>query len=60
MKPKYPIPAGKFKKNGKPVAQLIPIEEVVVENFGCMQGTIIIQADITKPIDVKWDADGVI
>ena len=44
-------------KHGKPVAQLVPFEEVVVEDFGCMQDTITIQEDITKPIDVTWDAE---
>lgn len=43
-------------KHGKPVAQLVPIEDSVVENFGCMQGMITIQDDIVQPIDVVWDA----
>jgi len=44
-------------KHGKPVAQLVPIEDSVVENFGCMQGMITIQEDIVKPMDVTWDAE---
>jgi len=44
-------------KHGKPVAQLVPIEDAVVENFGCMQGMITIQGDIVEPIDMTWNAD---
>jgi prevent-host-death family protein len=44
-------------KHGKPVAKLVPIEDAPVEHFGCMQGMITIQEDITQPIDVTWDAE---
>jgi prevent-host-death family protein len=45
-------------KRGKPVARLVPIEEVArPSRFGCLAGQMTIIGDIIAPIDVKWDAD---
>lgn len=44
-------------KHGKPVAQLVPIENKPVEHFGQMKGMITIQGDIISPIEDAWDAE---
>ncbi len=44
-------------KRGKPVAKIMPILADRKSVFGCMKGTATIKGDITKPIDVKWDAN---
>lgn len=38
-------------KRGKPVAQLLPLEEPP-----SLLGSVTIKGDIVSPIDVKWDA----
>jgi prevent-host-death family protein len=43
-------------KHGKPVAQLVPIQEERKLLFGAMKGTGVILGDIISPIDVEWDA----
>ena len=43
-------------KHGKPVAQLVPIQEEPKLLFGAMKGTGVILGDIISPIDVEWDA----
>jgi prevent-host-death family protein len=37
-------------KFGKPVAQMIPIEEKRVELFGAMRGTVLWEGDIISPL----------
>ncbi len=46
-------------KHGKPVAQLIPMEEAPAERqgiVGSMRGSVLWEGDIISPIDVEWDA----
>jgi prevent-host-death family protein len=44
-------------KHGKPVAKLVPIETGAVDFFGCLQNTVTIKGDITKPVEVEWEAN---
>ena len=44
-------------KHGKPIAQLVPIDETPVNFFGCLKNTVTIKGDITAPIDVKWESN---
>ena len=44
-------------KRGKPVAKLVPLDELPESFIGSMQGTMEIIGDIVSPIDVKWEAD---
>jgi prevent-host-death family protein len=44
-------------KRGKPVAKLVPADDVSIDPFGCMAGTIKICGDILSPIDVEWTGD---
>jgi len=47
-----------ISKHGKPIAQLVPIEqEKPIDPFGCMKGTITILGDIIEPINVTWEAN---
>lgn len=41
-------------KHGKAVAKLVPINDVPIDVFGCLKGTVRFKKDIIKPIDVKW------
>lgn len=44
-------------KHGKPVAQLVPLQEDKPASFvGCMRGTVSWMGDIISPIDVEWEA----
>jgi prevent-host-death family protein len=44
-------------KHGKPVAQLVPIQDVVrVDPIGAMRGSVLWEGDIISPIDVEWEA----
>ena len=46
-------------KHGKPVAEVIPIEETkpsLEEYLEKMKGSGVILGDIISPIDVEWDA----
>jgi prevent-host-death family protein len=46
-------------KHGKPVAQVVPMEEPPAERkgiVGSMQGSVLWEGDIISPIDVEWDA----
>jgi prevent-host-death family protein len=44
-------------KFGKPVAQLVPVEEAKnFDLFGAMRGSVIWEGDIISPLDVEWDA----
>lgn len=42
-------------KRGKPVAQLLPINEPSTL-FGSMKGSVLYMGDIISPIDVEWEA----
>lgn len=44
-------------KHNKPVAKLAPIDETPIDVFGCMKNTVTELDDITKPIDVHWEAN---
>ena len=44
-------------KRGKPVAKLIPYEENPPKLFGALEGSVIIKADITQPMEDAWDAE---
>lgn len=43
-------------KHGKPVARLVPIEEMSIDFFGCLKDTVTIKGDIINPIEANWDA----
>jgi prevent-host-death family protein len=43
-------------KRGKPYAKLVPVQVSPEPFIGCMQGTVEILDDLTKPLDVEWDA----
>ena len=42
-------------KHGKPVAQLIPLEEKKERLFGKLAGSVKIVGDIIQPIDEEWN-----
>lgn len=45
-------------KHGIPVAKLVPIEEeLAIDLFGALKGSIKIKRDIISPIDEEWDAE---
>ena len=44
-------------KRGKPVAKLVPVDDVVKPVFGFLKGHAHIQGDIIASTDEKWDAD---
>lgn len=45
-------------KHGVPVAKLVPVEEeIAIDLFGALKGSIKIKGDIISPIDEKWDAE---
>jgi prevent-host-death family protein len=43
-------------KHGKPVVQIVPIEEKPSDFFGCMQGSVRIIGDIVGPVGIEWEA----
>jgi prevent-host-death family protein len=43
-------------KNGKPVAQIVPIVNKPKTLFGAMKDSITILGDLDEPIDVEWEA----
>ncbi len=43
-------------KRGKPYAKLVPVNSSPEPFVGCMQGTVQILGDLTKPLDIEWDA----
>jgi prevent-host-death family protein len=43
-------------KNGKPIAQLVPLAERPKSLWGAHKGLIEIKGDIISPIDVDWEA----
>lgn len=44
-------------KYGKPIAKLVPFEDVPVSLFGALQGSVKIKGNIVEPIGEKWEAD---
>ena len=44
-------------KNGRPVAQLGPVERARKSIWGLHRGQIEILGDIIEPLDVAWEAD---
>lgn len=48
-------------KHGKPVAKLVPADEIEVEDvatpFGLMAGTVEIKGDIVESLGEKWNVD---
>ena len=43
-------------KRGKPVAKLVPMDQLPQSGFGAMKGSAVTLEDVIAPIDVKWDA----
>lgn len=44
-------------KHGRPVARLVPMDDVEPVLFGRLAGTVQIRGDLIAPIDEAWDAD---
>jgi len=44
-------------KRGKPVAKLVPVDDIVEPIFGSLKGRVLIKGDIVGPTDEQWDAD---
>jgi prevent-host-death family protein len=46
-------------KHGRPVAKLVPIEEVQASQsiVGFMKGSVQVVGDIVSPVDEAWEAD---
>jgi prevent-host-death family protein len=45
-------------KRGVPVARLVPVTEAASSSlFGFLKDSVVVQEDIVKPIDEKWNAD---
>ena len=42
-------------KNGKPVAQLVPLPNKPQTFFGSLKGFVSIKGDIIGPVDAEWD-----
>ncbi len=50
------ILTGKFKAKCLKLIDKIYHQKLVTKSiFGCMEGTVTIHDDITKPIDTEWD-----
>jgi prevent-host-death family protein len=43
-------------KRGKPYAKLVPVDSKDERFYGSLKGLATIQGDLTKPVDVEWDA----
>ena len=43
-------------KNGKPVAQLVPVTRKPKTPYGALKGHVTILGDIVEPTDVEWEA----
>lgn len=41
-------------KRGRPVARLVPVDEVAPESFGILRGTVRIRGDIVAPDPDAW------
>ena len=44
-------------KHGRPVARLVPMEDVEPVLFGRLAGTVQVRADLVAPVDESWKAD---
>ena len=44
-------------KFGKPVAQVIPLQEKRIPLRGALKGSVLWEGDIISPIDVEWEAN---
>ena len=44
-------------KRGKPVAKLVPVDDVVNPVFGFLEGYVRITGDIVASTEEKWNAD---
>lgn len=45
-------------KRGKPVAKLVPVEEVpATPLFGFLRGSVVIKGDLTRPTGETWDVE---
>jgi prevent-host-death family protein len=44
-------------KHGRPVAKLMPVDEMDQEVFGRLAGTVQVLGDIIGPVKEAWDAD---
>jgi prevent-host-death family protein len=44
-------------KRGKPVAQLVPVDDTPPQVFGRLKGTVKILGDIVAPAGEIWDAE---
>lgn len=45
-------------KHGKPVAKLVPVEELVAQSvFGYLQGTVEIVGDIVSSLEEDWEVE---
>jgi prevent-host-death family protein len=44
-------------KRGKPVAKLVPVDDIVEPIFGSLKGRVQINGDIVGPMADRWDAD---
>jgi prevent-host-death family protein len=44
-------------KHGRPVARLVPMDDVEPVLFGRLAGTVQIRDDLFAPIDETWEAD---
>lgn len=44
-------------KRGTPLAKIVPSESPSARLFGALKGSTTTIADITKPLDVIWNAD---
>jgi prevent-host-death family protein len=43
-------------KFGKPIAQLVPLNQPKYDIIGALRGSVLWEGDIISPIDVEWDA----
>ncbi len=43
-------------KNGKPVAQLVPVKSKPADLFGALKGSVTIKGDIISPLNEPWEA----
>jgi len=44
-------------KFGKPVAQVLPLQEQRIPLRGALKGSVLWEGDIISPIDVEWEAN---
>jgi len=45
-------------KFGKPIAQLVPLNNEPVDCFGCLSDSVVQEGDLVSPIEVVWDVQG--